>query len=117
MKLDLTNNIDKKNDFIQNFIKELSDYLENLGKEKSKLQEEFREENCLYQVIDFSREGVFLKNTKNNKIFEEKNLPKELKDKIGNDCILRFKDGNYIFEEELTDEFFNNLIDIKNFSG
>ena len=79
------------------------------------MKEELREENCLYQVVDFSKDGVFLKNIKNNKIFEEKNLSKELKDKIGNDYILKYKDGNYIFEEELTDKFFDGLVDIKEY--
>ena len=115
MKLDLVNNLEKKNNFVQNFIKELSNYLENNGKVQVKLENDFREENGLYQVVDFSSEGVFLKNTKNNKIFEEKNLPKDLKDKIENDFILRYKDGKYMFEEKMTDDFLNSLVGIKEY--
>ena len=40
-------------------------------------------------------------------------IPKELLDKIGNDYILRYKNGEYIFEEELTDDFFSGLVDIE----
>ena len=118
MNLDLFNgltNTTKENTFIENFMKELSDYLANQMKGKdNKLQENInlKEENCLYQVVDRSKDGVYLQNLKNNKVFEETDLPKELLDKISNDYILRYKNGKYIFEEQLTDDFFNDLIDI-----
>ena len=118
MNLDLFNgltNTTKENNFIENFMKELSDYLANQMKGKdNKLLEDInlKEENCLYQVVDRSKDGVYLQNLKNNKVFEETDLPKELLDKISNDYILRYKNGKYIFEEQLTDDFFNDLIDI-----
>lgn len=123
---DLINNI-KESDSIKKFINELTDYLTNSKKETdNKLsnqdqsknideKQNLREENCLYQVVDISKDGVYLLNTNNNRIFEETNISKELKDKIGNDYILRYKDGTYIFEEELTDDFFNNLTDINEY--
>ena len=118
MNLDLFNgltNTTKENNFIENFMKELSDYLSNkMNGKDNNLKEDInlREENCLYQVVDRSKDGVYLQNLKNNKIFEETDLPKELLDKISNDYILRYKNGKYIFEEQLTDDFFNDLIDI-----
>lgn len=123
---DLINNI-KESDSIKKFINELTDYLTNSKKETdNKLsnqdqsknideKQNLREENCLYQVVDISKDGVYLLNINNNRIFEETNISKELKDKIGNDYILRYKDGTYIFEEELTDDFFNNLTDINEY--
>lgn len=78
-------------------------------------QNKYREENCLYQVVDFSANGVFLKNTNNNVIFEETNLPKELLGKLGNDYILRYVNGKYLYDEKLTDKFFNKLVSISEY--
>ena len=128
MSLDLINDIVnkvKESDFVNNFIEELSNHLANV-KEKGENQMdnentnsnklgEFRKENELYQVVDFSSKGVYLQNMSTNKVFEETNIPQDLKDKIGNDYILRYKNGEYIFEEKLTDDFMNGLIDIKEY--
>ena len=51
-------------------------------------------------------------NKDTNKIFEETEISQELKNQIQNDSILRYKNGEYVYEEELTEEFFNNLEDI-----
>jgi len=111
--------------FADNFINELTEYLEgffekvDIRKEKQNNQEEkldnFREENGLYQVVDLSSKGAFLQNVKTNVILEETNIPEELKNVISNDYILRYKDGTYIWEEELTDKFYEGLIDIKEY--
>lgn len=119
---DLINKV-KESDFVQNFMTELTDYLEkNTGKGVNELNTQEnkkitnnREENCLYQVVDFSSKGVFLQNTNNNVVFEETEIPQELKDKIGNDYILRYKDGKYIYEEELTENFMNSMISVQEF--
>lgn len=141
MKLEIFNKLAndlKESNLVENFIQELSKYLEN-AKEKGeqnmnipnnnntennneisneqtlKQQENLdqnREENCLYQVVDFSVNGVYLLNKNTNKIFEETEISQELKNQIQNDSILRYKNGEYIYEEELTEEFFNNLEDI-----
>ena len=126
MNLDLFNNLInniKESDTIKKFINELTDYLKN-SKNETDNQEQakniderhnLREENCLYQVVDLSKDGVYLQKMNDRIIFEETNISKELKDKIGNDYILRYKDGTYIFEEELTDDFFYNLTDINEY--
>ena len=128
MSLDLINDIVnkvKESDFVNNFMEELSNHLakvkekgENqMSNENTNLNElnEFRKENELYQVVDFSSKGVYLQNMSTNKVFEETNIPQNLKNKIGNDYILRYKSGEYIFEEKLTDDFMNGLIDIKEY--
>ena len=119
---DLINKV-KESDFVNNFIDELTDYLKNanekgetqLNNEQNNNLDIYREENCLYQVVDFSSNGVFLQNTNNDKIFEETNISQELLDKIGNDYILRYKDGKYIIEEELTDNFMNSMVGIQEY--
>lgn len=114
----------KENNFVQNFMKELSNYLENCDRKvNNQMQNEtqksnsisLREENVLYQVVDIGVNGIYLQNTKNNEVFEETNIPKELQDKLENDFILRYKNGEYVFEEELTDDFFNSLVSIKEY--
>ncbi len=128
MSLDLINDIVnkvKESDFVNNFIEELSNHLANvkekgenqMSNENNNLNElnEFRKENELYQVVDLSSKGVYLQNMSTNKVFEETNIPQDLKNKIGNDYILRYKNGEYIFEEKLTDDFMNGLIDIQEY--
>lgn len=118
MNLDIFNNLLKSNkekNFIQDFVKELSDSLNKnneLFKKDSSVNDFEKEEDCLYQVVDRGTNGIFLQNTKNNKIFETTNIPKDIQDKIENDYILRYKDREYIIEEELTDKFMNSLVDI-----
>lgn len=120
MSLDLFNDLInkvKESDLINNFIEELSSYLKKGENQLSKEQNiyGFREENSLYQVVDFSSNGVFLQNANNDKVFEETNISKELLDKIGNDYILRYKDGKYVVEEELTEDFMNSMVGIKEY--
>ena len=126
MSLDIFNDLINKvkdSDFINNFINELSDYLKNtnvkgenqVNNEQNSNLDIYREENCLYQVVDFSSNGVFLQNTNNDKIFEEIDISQELLDKIGNDYILRYKDGKYVVEEELTEDFMNSMVGIKEY--
>ena len=139
LKLEIFNKIAndiKENNLVENFMQELSKHIENLKekeqintmnneeinnnnevKKESSLEqqenlEQNREENCLYQVVDFSAKGIFLLNKNTNKIFEETEISQELKEQIQNDSILRYKNGEYVYEEELTEEFFNNLEDI-----
>ena len=45
------------------------------------------------------------------KEFEEVNIPEDLKNVISNDYILRYKNGTYIFEEKLTDDFCKKIDD------
>lgn len=124
MNLDLFNNLVnsvKENSIVQSFIKELSNYLE---KENNKLINEennrkdhgtLKQENCLYQVVDMDVDGAYLQNTDNNYISKETNISKEILSKIGTDSVLRYKDGNYIYEEEITNDFYNSLIDVKEY--
>jgi len=122
LNLDLSNNLlnnVKENNIVQNFIKELSNYLEKANKELSNEKSNnenntsLKQENCLYQVVDIDVDGAYLQNINNNCVSKETNLSKDILNKIGNDSVLKFKDGNYIYEEELTKNFYDSLIDIK----
>ena len=130
MNLDLFNNLVnnvKENNIVQSFIKELSNYLE---KQNNKLLNEeynrkdnrkdngtLKQENCLYQVVEIDVDGVYLQNVENNNVSKEMDISKEILNKLGNDSVLRFKDGSYIYEEELTKQFYDSLIDVKKYKN
>lgn len=126
MNLDLFNNLVnnvKENNIVQSFIKELSNYLE---KQNNKLLNEeynrkdngtLKQENCLYQVVETDVDGVYLQNIENNNVSKEIDISKEILNKISNDSVLRFKDGSYIYEEELTKQFYDSLIDVKQYKN
>lgn len=108
MELELINNLlkdVKENNSVQNFIKDLSNYLEEV-KRNEKMEDILKQEECLYQVVELAEDGVYLQNTMNNKISKEKDINKDLLSKITNDSILRYKNGKYIYEEELTRKVF-----------
>ena len=118
---DLFNKV-KESDFVQKFTEELSNYLEKVNEEgrgqlavqeNNKNLDTYREENALYQVVDFSSNGVFLQNTNTDVTFEETDIPQDILDKIGNDYILRYTGGTYVVEQELTDDFMNSMIGIQ----
>lgn len=122
MNLDLLNNLVnsiKENNVVQSFIKELSNYLEkaNNNERNRKDDNNLKQENCIYQVVEMDVDGVYLQNTNNNIISKETDISREILNKIGNDSVLRFKNGNYIYEEELTKEFYDSLIDIKEYKN
>lgn len=114
-------NTAKESNFVQNFINELSNYIKNTDRKASNNMSnetqvnDLKEEDTLYQVVDIGLDGVYLRNTKNNEVFEETNMPKEFQDTLGEDYILRYKNGEYIFEKELTDDFFNSLVSMKEY--
>lgn len=122
MNLDLFNNLlsnAKENKFVQNFIKELSNHLEKTNNQISNKNDNninsLKQEDCLYQVVEMDIDGAYLQNTNNNCISKETDISKEILDKIGNDSVLRYKDGKYLYEEELTQKFFDNLVGIKEY--
>lgn len=120
---DLFNKV-KESDFVQRFTEELSNYLEKVNEEgrgqlavqeNNKNLDTYREENALYQVVDFSSNGVFLQNTNTDVTFEETDIPQDILDKIGNDYILRYTGGKYVVEQELTEDFMNSMIGIQEY--
>lgn len=124
MNLDLFNNLldsVKENNIVQNFIKELSNYLEKINNELSDKKNNhtnntsLKQENCLYQVVGMDVDGAYLQNVNNNFVAKENDISKDVFDKIGNDFVLRYQNGEYIIEEKLTQEFFDSLVGIKEY--
>lgn len=122
MNLDFLNNLGnalKENKIVQNFMNELSNYLEKVNNDLASQNintvktNSLKQENTIYQVVEIDVDGAYLQNTMNNKISKEIDIPKELLKKIGNDTVLKYKDGKYIIEEELTQKFLDKLVGIK----
>ena len=97
------------NDATSKFIQEATEYAKNLLEKQEKDIAQYREENCLYCVVDSDLEVVYLKNLNNNKIFQETNLPEDIKKTVFKDCILRYKNGEYSWERELTDKYMSSF--------
>lgn len=76
-----------------------------------------KQEDCLYQVVEMSLDGAYLQNLKDNKVYKETDILEETLRKIGNDTILKYKNGKYTIEEELTEKFFEGLIDINEYKN
>ena len=95
----------KEDNFVQSFIEELSNYFEKLFDNNIK-NNNLKQENCIYQVVEMGTDGAYLQNTSNNKISKETDISKEVLNKIGNDSVLIYKNGKYIVEEELTRQIF-----------
>ncbi len=109
MSLDLFNNLsngDKKHNFVQNFIEEMSNYLKKNNSETTDKENNLRKEDCLYQVVEIGTDYAYLQNVNTNEVSKETHISKEVLDKIGNDSVLRYKNGEYIYEEELTRRIF-----------
>lgn len=74
-----------------------------------------RQEDCLYYVVDGNLETAYLKNLNIDVIFEEIDLPEELKGKICKDDFLIYKNGEYSLQQELTDALFKSFISISEY--
>lgn len=122
MKLDFfkeqKNGLEEKE--VKNFVKELTNYIEEFTERISdKIVEDlnnFREEECLYFVIEKTNDEVYLQNLNLDIVFKETNLEKEIKDVIGTDYILRYKNGQYFIEDELTEKFLNSMVGINEYN-
>ena len=110
----LLNNI-KENTFVQNFINELSNYIQNKNSKKENFT--LKQENTLYQVIEKTPNSAYLQDTRTGIITEEKDLNEELLNQITNDCVLSYKDGEYVYEDKLTKDFYDNLIGIEEYKN
>lgn len=114
---ELKNNLDDK---VEDFLNKLSENL-NYSKEKVVNEQDtrlnqLREEDCLYYVIDSDLETVYLQNLNNNIRFKETDISPEIKREVFTDCILRYKNGEYIWDKELTDKFMNSFVSASEFS-
>lgn len=81
---------------------------EEAAKDITNIQEssltKYRTEDNLYVVIQNTLRSAYLQDIKTGKIFEEVNFPDNVIYLLCNGAVIRYKNGKYIFEEELTKE-------------
>ena len=106
---ELKNNLSDNNE-IKEFIKELSECINNF-KEKNSKPKDYREEG-LYYVLDGNPSEVYLTKFNSKKVFKANDLPQEIKNTVSEGFILRYKDGEYNVDEELTEKNFEGLLNI-----
>ena len=112
MKLDffkeLKNSIN--NNEVKEFMQELADYMKDL-KEKISKPKDIIEEG-LYYVLDGNPNKVYLTKFNSNKVFKAEDLPEEIKKSVSEGFILRYENGKYIVDEELTERNFEGVLNI-----
>lgn len=91
------------------FSDKLTKAAENLSKTQENELEGYRREGGIYQVIDNDKICISLLDKETGKIFQETKFSDELYDILGTDFIVRYENGEYIYDEKLTDEFFSSL--------
>ena len=106
---ELKSNLSNNNE-VKDFINELSDYINNF-KENLLKQKNDREEG-LYYVLDGNPNKVYLTKFNSKKVFEATDLSQEIKNAVSEGFILRYKNGEYIVDEELTEKNFEGLLNI-----
>ena len=106
---ELKNNLNNNNE-VKEFIKELSDYMNNFKERISKTK--VSREEGLYYVLDGNPNKVYLTKFNSKKVFEANDLPQEIKNTVSEGFILRYKNGEYTVDEELTEKNFEGLLNI-----
>lgn len=122
LNLDFFNNLVndvKSNSFTLQFINELTKYLNNTKgniADKQIMQkndiEKYRKEDNLYIVVEKCLNSAYLQDVNTDMIFEETSFSDDLFDLLHNDVVVRFKDGQYVYENEITNEWLNSFISI-----
>ncbi len=93
----------------KDFIEKMEQIAGQLAKEQEAELEDYRKEEGIYQVIENTKSCIYLKDMETDDIFEEVKFSEELFDKLTTDYIIRYENGEYVYDEVLTDEFFESL--------
>lgn len=94
----------------------ISKKLQEATKEIVNLQEsymkQYRTENDLYVVVEKCLNSAYLQNVNTNIIFEETSFSDDVFNLLYNDVVVSFKDGKYVYEDEITRDWMNSFISI-----
>ena len=118
--LDLNNTKEKERkafaDELMQTLKEVSyklDKLEDFNLDT--IAQKYREEGAIYYVMDRNPEKVYLTKSGVNKVFIENKFPNDLRNQISEGMIVRYKNGTYEIDRELTEKNFEGLLDFDNY--
>lgn len=94
----------------------ISKKLQEAANEIVNLQEnhmkQYRTENDLYVVVEKCLNSAYLQNINTNIVFEETSFSDDVFNLLHNDVVVSFKDGKYVYEDEITREWMNSFISI-----
>ena len=74
--------------------------------------ENYRQEGEFYYVVDGNPSRIFLTKFNSSKVFEEVDFPNELRNEISEGFILKYEDGTYKVDEEMTEKNFEGKLKI-----
>lgn len=99
------------------FLREVLGDLEMVNEKiKSRLKNgEIYKENELYYVYSYSPEKIYITRQGSKNVELLKNYPKELSENLAEGFILRYKNGKFIIDEELTEKSMNFELDFDNY--
>ena len=94
---------------------EIMDKLNEQLKEKDIAKNNLNEKGELYYVYSYAPPNVYITKQKSNKVELLENVSKEFINNLAEGFILRFKDGEYSIDEELTEKSMNFELDFDNY--
>lgn len=95
---------------VKELMQELANYMKDLKEKISKPKDVIEE--GLYYVLDGKPNKVYLTKFNSNKVFEVTDLPEEIKNAVSEGFILRYRNGEYTVDEELTEKNFEGILNI-----
>lgn len=109
---EVKNNLSNNNE-TKEFMQQLSDYMNNIKEKISKPK--YISKEGLYYVLNANPDKIYLTKFNDKKVFEATDLPKEIRNTLSEGVILRYKDGKYTVDEELTEKNFEGLLNIEEY--
>lgn len=94
---------------------EIMDKLNEQLKEKDIAKNNLNEKGELYYVYSYAPPNVYITKQKSNKVELLENVSKEFINNLAEGFVLRFKDGEYSIDEELTEKSMNFELDFDNY--
>lgn len=102
--------IDEK--LTQNFKEKFTKEANKILNKQNKMLENYRQEGEFYYVVDGNPSRIFLTKFNSKKVFEEPELPDELRNKVSEGFILKYENGTYKVDEKMTEKNFEGKLKI-----
>lgn len=94
-------------DFGPNQKERLIDVLKELKMTQEKELEEYRQDGGVYKAVENIGICIYLQNINTGEIFGEVKFSEDLYNILSTDYIVRYENGEYVYDEELTEKSMN----------